>query len=495
MEGVGVTVGELLLRQVFEKKFPKRTPRPEARLRSDPRTDPEGVRCSPLAPLACATLACATLACRRLFLSASLLRRLFRAFARCQVEASVRAGIEKTQEGYNAAKLPHRLRAWPPAGPLSVAGAAGVPVNVDEMDASAFGGSAGGLSPLAAALGERWVAQNRPVILRGALRGWPPLQRWSDSYLRSAVGGKAVPVRHSPQECEGGRLFGDPGRMQAYESSEVRSGGEGAERVPRGCRESAAPIAPPALPSPPLPSPPLRLRAEVPLSELLDELSAPHPRYYAARLQLRRSLPELLADLDETHPAAALEGGPAAALGGCFGDPQATPHQRRLAIHLTKLFTPHQRRRAFARPSPDPLTARTLAQAVNPVCYLGAGRQATPMHFDPSENLLCVVQGAPAPSPLSARGRGRRAAHAAPRRQGAHPLPPGRHAQPLPRRRAKLGRRVLARKPVRPGRRRSLPRAGGGAAAPCARAGGRCALSTVRLVARSARLGGEEPVG
>jgi len=32
-------------------------------------------------------------------------------------------------------------------------------------------------------------------------------------------------------------------------------------------------------------------------------------------------------------------------------------------------------------------------QKTNPTCYFGAGRQATPMHFDPAENLLCVVEG------------------------------------------------------------------------------------------------------
>ena len=128
MEGVGVTVGELLLRQVFEKKFPKRTPRPEARLRSDPRTDPEGVRCPPLAPLACATLACATLACatlacatlacatlacRRLFLSASLLRRLFRA-VRPLPGGGERAGWHRKDAGGV-----QRRQAAPPAARLA----------------------------------------------------------------------------------------------------------------------------------------------------------------------------------------------------------------------------------------------------------------------------------------------------------------------------------------------------------------------------------------
>lgn len=33
-------------------------------------------------------------------------------------------------------------------------------------------------------------------------------------------------------------------------------------------------------------------------------------------------------------------------------------------------------------------------KAVNPVAYVGGGRAATPLHFDPAENLLVVVSGA-----------------------------------------------------------------------------------------------------
>jgi hypothetical protein len=81
------------------------------------------------------------------------------------------------------------------------------------------------------------------------------------------------------------------------------------------------------------------------LGQVLDELSRPEPNCYAARMPLSTLLPELLPDT---------AGGPADRYAGCFGSPNA----------------------------------------INPVVYLGAGRQATPMHFDPSDNLLCMVQGA-----------------------------------------------------------------------------------------------------
>ena len=82
----------------------------------------------------------------------------------------------------------------------------------------------------------------------------------------------------------------------------------------------------------------------VSMAELLDELGSDEPRYYGARMHLAELLPELLPDM---------EGGPQSYM-RCFGKPQKT----------------------------------------NPTCYLGAGKQATPMHFDPAENLLCVVEGA-----------------------------------------------------------------------------------------------------
>jgi hypothetical protein len=84
---------------------------------------------------------------------------------------------------------------------------------------------------------------------------------------------------------------------------------------------------------------------EVTLGQVLEELSAPEPNCYAARMPLASLLPELLADT---------QWGPADRFGSYFGG----------------------------------------GHGINPVAYLGSGRQATPMHFDPSENLLCMVTGA-----------------------------------------------------------------------------------------------------
>lgn len=80
------------------------------------------------------------------------------------------------------------------------------------------------------------------------------------------------------------------------------------------------------------------------LGELLDELKKETPRYYGARMHLKEHMPPLVADMESGGPTPYMR---------CFGEPHAT----------------------------------------NPTCYLGAGRQATPMHFDPAENLLCVVEG------------------------------------------------------------------------------------------------------
>ena len=80
------------------------------------------------------------------------------------------------------------------------------------------------------------------------------------------------------------------------------------------------------------------------MAELLNELNTPAPRLYGARLPLGELLPELMPDLQE---------GPMARFGRFFG----------------------------------------ASSPINPICYIGAARQATPMHFDPFENLLCIVEG------------------------------------------------------------------------------------------------------
>ena len=241
-----VSVGELLMRQLFEQRFPKSTPRPEASL-----------------PMAGSAL-----------------------------EASVCLGIDKVHQGYDRAKLAHRHREWPATGP---SGAAGAHAPVAECAAASL---------TVAHFRERYVLANEPLVIRGALSGWAPLVRWDTAYLRAVAGACRVPVRINPRVAgPTARMFGDPLRMQAYESEERR------------------------------------------LDEVLDELERPEPACYAARMPVARLLPELLPDLAD---------GPAERFAACFGPPQA----------------------------------------INPVCYLGAGRQATPMHFDPSDNLLCVVEGA-----------------------------------------------------------------------------------------------------
>ena len=84
--------------------------------------------------------------------------------------------------------------------------------------------------------------------------------------------------------------------------------------------------------------------AEVAMSELMDDLRGEEPRYYGARMELRMVMPELVDEMGGGGPAPYMR---------CFGAQQSS----------------------------------------NPTCYFGAGRQATPMHFDPAENLLCVVEG------------------------------------------------------------------------------------------------------
>nr|XP_045581536.1 bifunctional peptidase and (3S)-lysyl hydroxylase Jmjd7-like [Procambarus clarkii]XP_045581538.1 bifunctional peptidase and (3S)-lysyl hydroxylase Jmjd7-like [Procambarus clarkii]XP_045581539.1 bifunctional peptidase and (3S)-lysyl hydroxylase Jmjd7-like [Procambarus clarkii]XP_045581540.1 bifunctional peptidase and (3S)-lysyl hydroxylase Jmjd7-like [Procambarus clarkii]XP_045581541.1 bifunctional peptidase and (3S)-lysyl hydroxylase Jmjd7-like [Procambarus clarkii] len=43
-----------------------------------------------------------------------------------------------------------------------------------------------------------WVAPNRPVIFRGAVREWPAIKKWSFKYLREKVGNKEVSVAVTP---------------------------------------------------------------------------------------------------------------------------------------------------------------------------------------------------------------------------------------------------------------------------------------------------------
>jgi hypothetical protein len=78
-----------------------------------------------------------------------------------------------------------------------------------------------------------FVARNTPLVVRGALRDWPPLKRWGAAALRRRAGTRAVPVRVRAEAAtgeagengggggegseEGGVAnFGDVMRMQAY---------------------------------------------------------------------------------------------------------------------------------------------------------------------------------------------------------------------------------------------------------------------------------------
>ena len=40
----------------------------------------------------------------------------------------------------------------------------------------------------------RYVAQNRPFVIRGGAAGWKAHQKWTATYLKQAMGGKNVTV-------------------------------------------------------------------------------------------------------------------------------------------------------------------------------------------------------------------------------------------------------------------------------------------------------------
>lgn len=59
-----------------------------------------------------------------------------------------------------------------------------------------------------------FVLRNQPAILRGVLRDWPPVHRWSDDeHLLAAGEGRQVEVRCVENDCE---TFGDPTRQGVY---------------------------------------------------------------------------------------------------------------------------------------------------------------------------------------------------------------------------------------------------------------------------------------
>lgn len=104
------------------------------------------------------------------------------------------------------------------------------------------------------------VQRNEPCVLRGILKGWPPVCGWSDEHLRATCGSTVVPTRIADSP---GR-FGDQQRPGVYASTSET----------------------------------------MELAELLDTLEAAqrsggYGEVYAAQLRLRTSLPQLYA---ETRP-------------------------------------------------------------------------------------------------------------------------------------------------------------------------------------------------
>ena len=240
-----VSVSELLLRKVVESKYPKSTPRPEARLSTD----------------------------------------------KTSIDASTRLGLKKVTSAYDRARLPAHLRSWPETGPL---GTIGFPTQVVELDAHSVS-----LKDFEAS----FVKMNLPCLLKGGAADWTPLRKWDSDYLKKTAGSSLVNVRVKPRVTAQARVFGDEGRMDAYE------------------------------------------REEVCFRDLIDELDTQvEPRFYGARIPVADKLTGLLGDV---------LGGPVEKYGPAFG----------------------------------------AQLKINPIAYIGGGRQATPLHFDPSENLLVVVQG------------------------------------------------------------------------------------------------------
>ena len=295
---------ERTMRQLIERQFPRHTPRPDARLSCEPDA----------------------------------------------VARSVAQGLRKTNEALRGAGLPRcfsertaiEVAVEAAAAAVDVAEVTGVEVEaveVAEVEAAEL---------TAERFAREFVARNAPLVVRGALRDWPPLKRWGAAALRRRAGTRAVPVRVRAEAATGESGEGGGG---GGESGEGGEGGEGGE-------EGGAAIFGDVM----------RMQAysteSTSLAQLLDELAKPRPRWYGARLPVAELLPELLEDVAGAEASQAM---PARLAAACFGP----------------------------------------AQRSNPVCYVGAGGQATPLHFDPYENLLCVVEGAkhlslfhPADAPL-----------------------------------------------------------------------------------------------
>ena len=172
---------EWAMRLLIERQFPRHTPRPDARLSCEPGA----------------------------------------------VARSVAQGLRKTREALRGAGLPRRF------SERTVAVAAAEGVEAVEVAEVAEVAEVEAAQLTAERFAREFVARNTPLVVRGALRDWPPLKRWGAAALRRRAGTRAVPVRVRAEAAtgeagengggggegseEGGVAnFGDVMRMQAY---------------------------------------------------------------------------------------------------------------------------------------------------------------------------------------------------------------------------------------------------------------------------------------
>jgi hypothetical protein len=102
---------------------------------------------------------------------------------------------------------------------------------------------------------ERFLFPQRPVIISGAMDGWPALERWTNDYLRQKVGARIVhPIKHTAS----------------------------AQFAPRGSIEPK---------SGHIDTPPIKL------AEYIDQLDSADGLLYLGLLRLKAGLPELWPDV------------------------------------------------------------------------------------------------------------------------------------------------------------------------------------------------------
>ena len=102
---------------------------------------------------------------------------------------------------------------------------------------------------------ERFLFPQRPVIISGAMDGWPALERWTNDYLRQKVGARTVhPIKHTAS----------------------------AQFAPRGSIEPK---------SGQIDTPPIKL------AEYIDQLDSADGLLYLGLLRLKAGLPELWPDV------------------------------------------------------------------------------------------------------------------------------------------------------------------------------------------------------